>query len=205
MAETKPLRKRDKTLTIKKICDAALEVFSTHSYETASTKKIAEKAGVNSALIFNYFDNKQGLFNYVFEKAATNSTFISVPIEYTGNLEKDLTNLTFTYLNHTLSSKNIVQNMLLLRNSTSNDNTLDDVFNERAIYVESLINHYKECGEIDRDYDSSRFSQNFIHMIDGMVLTLNIYSNETKEHTIERISPLVMLIASGLKCSSNPS
>jgi len=42
---------------------AALEIFSRHGYEGASTRAIARKAGLNDSLIQRYFKSKSGLFS----------------------------------------------------------------------------------------------------------------------------------------------
>ena len=45
----------------KRLRTAALEIFSRDGYDAATTRKIAEAAGVNEALIQRYFQGKQGL------------------------------------------------------------------------------------------------------------------------------------------------
>ena len=46
----------------KQILEAAFEVFGRKNYNWASTKEIAEQAGVSERTIFFYFDNKKELF-----------------------------------------------------------------------------------------------------------------------------------------------
>lgn len=45
-----------------KILGAAILVFADHGLEGATTRMLAAQAGVNSALIYYYFENKQSLF-----------------------------------------------------------------------------------------------------------------------------------------------
>lgn len=45
-----------------KILDAAIFVFADHGLAGATTRMLAHQAGVNSALIYYYFENKQVLF-----------------------------------------------------------------------------------------------------------------------------------------------
>lgn len=47
--------------TKKKVLDAAALLFNTQGYNGTSIRSIADKAGVNVALISYYFNNKQGL------------------------------------------------------------------------------------------------------------------------------------------------
>lgn len=53
---------RDNSRQKRKILDAAIAVFAGHGLAGASTRMLARQAGVNSALIYYYFENKQALF-----------------------------------------------------------------------------------------------------------------------------------------------
>ena len=46
----------------RKILDAAIMIFAGHGLAGATTRMLARQAGVNSALIYYYFENKQALF-----------------------------------------------------------------------------------------------------------------------------------------------
>jgi len=50
------------------ILEAALEVFSVRGYEGSTIKKIADKAAVNQALIYQHFRNKEDLYKSILEK-----------------------------------------------------------------------------------------------------------------------------------------
>jgi TetR/AcrR family transcriptional regulator, regulator of cefoperazone and chloramphenicol sensitivity len=50
-----------------RLIQAGIEVFSTHGYEAASTRLLAEKAGVNLSAIPYYFGNKEGLYHAIVE------------------------------------------------------------------------------------------------------------------------------------------
>ncbi|GAC1450146.1 MAG: multidrug efflux transporter transcriptional repressor AcrR [Ktedonobacterales bacterium] len=53
------------------ILEAALDTFADQGFEGASTKEIAERAGVTQGLIYFYFANKADLFLAAFEHQAT--------------------------------------------------------------------------------------------------------------------------------------
>jgi AcrR family transcriptional regulator len=55
--------RRGAKATSEAIIHAAAELFSKRGYDSASTRDIAEKAGVNVALINRYFGSKAGLFD----------------------------------------------------------------------------------------------------------------------------------------------
>ena len=70
-----------------KILDAAFALFVEQGYHGASLQSIAKKAGVNKALLFYYFDNKENLFHQSFhsllksflEETAKKSSLIASP------------------------------------------------------------------------------------------------------------------------------
>ena len=53
------------------IRNAALACFAKHGYEKASINDIAVTAGISKASIFQYFGNKQALYQYLFNYCAT--------------------------------------------------------------------------------------------------------------------------------------
>ncbi len=59
-----PDRDRD---TRQKLIDAGLEIFGTYNLEGATTRQLAEHAGVNQAAIPYYFGGKEGLYFAVIE------------------------------------------------------------------------------------------------------------------------------------------
>jgi AcrR family transcriptional regulator len=65
MANTKPASRGDQTREA--LLLAALDVFGHSGFDAASTRAIAQAAGVNQALIGYHFGGKQGLYLGVFE------------------------------------------------------------------------------------------------------------------------------------------
>ena len=51
------------------LLDAAEELFAEHGYAATPLRKVAERAGVNPALVHYYFDNKLGLLRAVLDRA----------------------------------------------------------------------------------------------------------------------------------------
>ena len=67
-----PTRRRPATQargedTRRRILETALDLFAAHGYEGASTRQIAEGAGVNLPAIQYYFGNKEGLYRAIIE------------------------------------------------------------------------------------------------------------------------------------------
>ncbi|MFH1022669.1 MAG: TetR/AcrR family transcriptional regulator [Planctomycetota bacterium] len=54
---------RTDSLTRKKILNAAIGIFAAHGLKGATIQKVGRAAGVNSALLYYYFEDKDTLFN----------------------------------------------------------------------------------------------------------------------------------------------
>lgn len=55
-------RPRDSAATRAALLEAARELFATAGYDATTVRAVADRAGVNQALLFRYFGNKEGLF-----------------------------------------------------------------------------------------------------------------------------------------------
>lgn len=53
-----------------RILDAAEALFARHGFDSVTIRQVAERAGVDTALLHYYFGNKAGLFDKVFERRA---------------------------------------------------------------------------------------------------------------------------------------
>lgn len=62
------LKIKDRNASEQKLIEAAEEAFSKHGFDGATTRDIANKAGVNLALIARYFEGKYGLLLAVLER-----------------------------------------------------------------------------------------------------------------------------------------
>jgi AcrR family transcriptional regulator len=58
----RPARPRDSAATRRDLLTAARELFATTGYAGTTVRAIAERAGVNQALLFRHFGNKEALF-----------------------------------------------------------------------------------------------------------------------------------------------
>ncbi len=58
-----PLDKQERVL------DAALGEFAEQGYQAASLNRVVAKAGIAKGSLYQYFPNKEGIFNYIFQHA----------------------------------------------------------------------------------------------------------------------------------------
>ncbi len=50
-----------------RMINAALKVFAIHGYRRASTDDIVKEAGISKGLLFHYFENKIGVYNFIYD------------------------------------------------------------------------------------------------------------------------------------------
>jgi TetR/AcrR family transcriptional regulator, regulator of cefoperazone and chloramphenicol sensitivity len=72
-----------------RLIDAGLEIFGTYNLEGATTRQLAEHAGVNQAAIPYYFGGKEGLYQAVIEHLFSSNFAIIGPVVTT--LQQELT------------------------------------------------------------------------------------------------------------------
>ncbi len=61
-----PRRPRDRAATRQALLDAARTLFAERGYDRTTLRQVAERAGVDAALVARYFGGKEGLFLAVF-------------------------------------------------------------------------------------------------------------------------------------------
>ncbi len=68
-AQRKPAQRRSRE-SVAVIVEAAAQVLLRHGYRGATTNRIAERAGVSIGTLYQYFRNKDDIFNALIEKEA---------------------------------------------------------------------------------------------------------------------------------------
>jgi AcrR family transcriptional regulator len=75
---------------------AAQDIMLEQGFEGATTKRIAERAGVNEVTLFRHFRNKTNLLHAALQ--AEVAVFERIVAHYTGDIESDLLHLATEYL-----------------------------------------------------------------------------------------------------------
>ncbi|MBO4377110.1 MAG: TetR/AcrR family transcriptional regulator [Lachnospiraceae bacterium] len=83
----------DKFFDLKKekqdrIINAAMKVFALNGYRNASTDDIVKEAGISKGLLFHYFENKIGVYTFLFDYSARYTT-----LELKSNVDSDITDV----------------------------------------------------------------------------------------------------------------
>lgn len=84
-------KKRDRAETERKLMEAAVKVFSEHGYDAATTKLVAQTAGINEALINRYFNGKNGLLLAIIQEHVKEEHSQQLEYPPCDTLEEELT------------------------------------------------------------------------------------------------------------------
>lgn len=76
--------------TKQRILRAAARVFAEKGYARATTRALADAAGVNEVTLFRHFGSKQGLFSAIIEAYAAPALNTAMAAELTGDYRQDL-------------------------------------------------------------------------------------------------------------------
>jgi len=94
-----------------RILDAADHIFGSIGFDAATTREIAERSGVNKALIHYYFKSKDGLLADLLEGyyARLTETLSAILLRPTGSLRERVGDLVGGYLDFLHANRNFVR------------------------------------------------------------------------------------------------
>lgn len=157
--------------TAERIIEAALQLISEKGYTAATTKAIAELAGVNEVTIFRHFGNKRGVLKAVIEQF---SYFPLLEQEINKNatweLETDLLNFSLKYFNFLMSIKDFI--MIGFKEGMQFPEINEEIANN-PLHIKNELIHYlqemhnkKKIREIDFEATALSFiAVNFGHFM----------------------------------------
>lgn len=158
--------------TREKIIDATLHLIQEKGYKAATTKLIAEEAGVCEITIFRHFGSKMGIMEDAF------THFLISPIsehffeiQPTWNLEKDLTQFFKKY--HQILNKN-KDFILISFKETGTFPELDQLITSIPREVkERLVDYFQEMNRQEKIIDTNfeAVALNFIWLLFGSFLS----------------------------------
>ncbi|MEQ6048089.1 TetR/AcrR family transcriptional regulator [Lysinibacillus capsici] len=129
--------------TAQRIIEAALQLISEKGYTAATTKTIAELAGVNEVTLFRHFGNKRGLLKAIIEQ------FSYYPLlqqeinqNVTWELEKDLLNFSLKHFQFLMSIKDFV--MIGFKESIQFPEISEEIANLPLLIKKELIHYFQE-------------------------------------------------------------
>lgn len=173
--------------TAERIIDAALQLVSEKGYTAATTKAIADLAGVNEVTIFRHFGNKRGILKAIIEQ------FSYFPLlqqeinkNVTWDLESDLLNFSVKHFNFLMSIKDFV--MIGFKEAMQFPEINEEIANIPLHIKNELIHYFREMHERGKirevDFEAAALSLiavNFGHFMSRARLGTIVSNMSTEE------------------------
>ncbi|MFF2177664.1 TetR/AcrR family transcriptional regulator [Lysinibacillus sp. NPDC058147] len=156
--------------TAERIIEAALQLISEKGYTAATTKAIAELAGVNEVTIFRHFGNKRGILTAIIEQLSYVPLLQEEVKNVTWDLETDLLNFSMKHFNFLMSIKDFV--MIGFKEALQFPEINEEIANTPLHIKNELIHYLQEMHERGKireiDFEAAALSLiaiNFGHFI----------------------------------------
>ncbi len=179
-------RRTKKEETVQRILDAALEIFSDVGFEGARMDRIAEKAGVNKAMIYYHIGDKKALYaqvlHHVFgdmtSRLANNISKVASPAE---NISVYIHSILETFEKHPFLPS------IMMREMASGGSHLPDIVTEDMMSVIHMV-----VETIAEGQKQGRFSD--IHPLFLHLMVVGGYAffkagNHVIQKALDRIEP----------------
>ena len=161
-----------------KIMDATMTLIIEKGYSKATTKSIAELAGVNESTIFRRFEGKKEIVLAAMELPKWNPGLSESDFTYHGDLKEDLTSFSKIYMSKV--TPEMVKVSLGLRSADLEGIALQCIMKVPMIFKKVLVNYFTEMiadGNMG-DCDVESISLQFIAMNFGFVFLDASFGNK---------------------------
>lgn len=188
-----------------KILEHAMKLFAHKGFSGTTTKEIAEKAGVNEALIFRHFTTKKELYGSIIEKKINEEPEIEKPLERSGNKKDDwqiFSSIAMRLFDKCGRDPDFIR---LLHYSALEGHELSDMFFDTYVeYINKLLSQYIK----DRISDGAFKNINplvaaraFIGMVINFIIVQELF-REKRKGTIKQediVESFVTIFLEGMK------
>lgn len=168
-----------------KILEAAIKLFAEKGFNGTTTKEIAEKAGVNEALIFRYFSTKRDLYGAIIERKIKEDPKIELPLETFKGTKDDW--LIFKSLGARMFEcvEKDPSFLRLLHFSALEGHELSDMFLDTYVqHLRTLLSDYIDERISDgafKDMDSHLAARAFSGMFTNYIISQELFGEKKKK------------------------
>lgn len=165
--------------TDEKILKVAIDMIAKKGFKGATTKQIAEKAGVSEMTLFRHFANKKKILEAAIDRYYYSFQMMELfEHKLIWNLEKDLLMIAETY--HTIMKKNKNVIKIAIQEGHNVPGLLEQV-NKHPRQLKELIEKYlveMNNRKLIRDCDYELTAMNFLYMSYGLFISRSFVSGE---------------------------
>ncbi|GIN21896.1 MAG TPA: TetR/AcrR family transcriptional regulator [Bacillus bacterium] len=174
-------------LTAERILDAAIQLISEKGYAAATTRSIAELAGVNEVTVFRHYGNKQGILKAIIDKYSYGPVLQeTIQFDITYELERDLLHFSSKYFQSMLPIKDLV--LIAFKEVGTFPEIDEEIANIPRFLKEQLMGYFSEMKKrgkiLDVNVEEASLSfiaVNFGHFISHIRLGSNVTDLDIKE------------------------
>jgi AcrR family transcriptional regulator len=157
----RPINLAKQAMQKAKLLSAAEQLLAEKSYANITIRELAQRSGVNSAMVSYYFTNKEGLFIALLDEMSTKHFTVMQSITYSTDPIKTFIETILAMLNNHNGLARLIQDEFLTGNSTSRS-TLSDIFIDRfprkmANFIPQLVKKHTSIND-DRKAKYAAFS-----------------------------------------------
>lgn len=197
--------KKTRLSTRDKILEAAIELFSEKGFSGTTTKEIAERAGVNEALIFRYFSTKKELYGAIIEKKIEENPGIEASIKLYRDTRDDWLIFKSIALKMFECVKKDQTFLRLLYFSALEGHELSDMFFDTYVeYVNMLLSEYIEERISEKAFKKVNpflAARAFIGMVANYIVVQELFGERRKRNPRkeEVVETFVEIFLNGIK------
>lgn len=186
--------------TRQRIIAAAMKLFGRVGYARASTRLIAENAGVNEVTLFRHFGNKKNLLMACMQTFNAGGFAATFEAELTGNYPTDIACMARSQLKNTTENLDVLQ---LLLSDTRNVPELQEAMHTGSSGNMALLAAYfqrqVEAGVVRADLPARVLASAFDSLFSTPVILANLFRDGQAPQlpTAETLEALVSLFVRG--------
>ncbi|BAQ09617.1 TetR/AcrR family transcriptional regulator [Bacillus sp. OxB-1] len=171
-----------------RILEAAIQLISEKGYAAATTRSIAELAGVNEVTIFRHFGNKHGILQAIVRKFSYGPILQkTIQLEVTYELEEDLLRFAHEYLRYMLSIKDFV--MIAFKEAGAFPEIDEEIAQVPRFIKGELMAYFAEMKrrKLMADLDEEAVAMSFIALNFGHFISTARFESKVTEKKIEEL------------------
>ncbi|WP_250655770.1 TetR/AcrR family transcriptional regulator [Alkalimarinus coralli] len=136
-----------------RLMDAAYQLLDQKSYRTITIREIAELAGMKSAMISYYFNNKEGLFTALIERYATVNFKRMGDVMNSPNPLKAFIKTAVTHFSDNPALSRFIADEIMSQQGPLGEKFIDMMPKRVAVFLPALITSQQKEGLIRPDLD----------------------------------------------------
>ena len=185
--------------TRERILTGALQLIASQGYKGATTRAIAEAAGVNEVTIFRQFGNKKQLFLAVLERySAVMDIEEALQTQLSGNYRQDLIRIGTIFLRMMLARSQVI---LMSICEAQHDDEVREIVAQPPVRQQQLLAEYlreqMDKGVVRDLPDPDLAAQVFLAMFFEFSIRRSLESNDQPVQVEETVQQLVDIFISG--------